>query len=586
MIVNRNQTPPGGRTNVVTSAVLWLCVLGLVATHVACSSCRSESRDAISGPSAAGVDAQTPEGVTARLAAYAPGDVDVFFALRDWEALFEAYAAAKPRINALVGNVGMIEADLRNTLRVDVTRVASLAEIGVDTGGGMAILAMENHLVYAVLVSDADRFVSTITEIAQGQPFNLRAPVQQTTRGPLRVSSFRRAPDGNARLSVAVRGDTAFVIPQTRRLDAILERLSLVTNDNSLSSHDSFGVGLREMTGTATYGQINMAASAAHQAATLRDRGVDPFIVADVEASAAFGTLTLGADLTPDRLAGRALLIPDADLLTQLHEALGSDDAANFSRLISDDVYVMLRGSLNVGAALDTFFARVSPPRREAVNQAIFNYATQNFVSLPGDVVEALGSNAMLLATRARLLTLRRVLQAGTPPIGDVFTGFGIVIAIEVRDRAKASILLDRLLAPLGDRASRYERDGHSIVQFTDAEADIGNIVLTDDLLILVPERNRNDLMEQLASDGAPESERHNTPMVRSLIRDASTSGIFIDIAAILNGPIGTAAGPMLPNELRRGLANFDTFSAHARPSDEGIVFEVALEFSELPETP
>jgi len=169
------------------------------------------------------------------------------------------------------------------------------------------------------------------------------------------------------------------------------------------------------------------------------------------------------------------------------------------------------------------------------------------------------------------------------PAPGLVATGFGIIVALQVTDRETVDRLFETIVPLLEGRAERFEDDGNTIIAFTDEDADIGNLVLTDDFLFLVPQRNRDDLLEQIAS-GSGSLEGVDDAAAHELVNAAATNGAFIDLRAILDGPIGAVAAPTLPDELRDALANFDEVHVRAMPGEDGIRNDLTLVFSPLPD--
>lgn len=491
------------------------------------------------------------------IAELVPADVTGFVALRDLSAVSTQYRALRPRIDALIGNVGMVETDLRNTIGVDPARLEDLTPIGVDAGGGIGLALVGASPVIVVRLADTATFVTHMTRTGQGQPFNLSAPVEEVEVGDARLFRLRRAPEGNAKISFAVRGRVGYIFGDASGDRALLERLLAVEPTASLATEPRWSGSAARFDGAAIVLYVNPATAA--------DVALGSGAPLDAEATDLIRrlsrgqTFAAGITLSADRIEVDLAQAPSPDLVGPLTAAVNTAGTnPDFARLVGPDAYLVARATLAPAELLNAVRAALSAPQQAQVDAMFASIRETSGLDFEAEILPTLGRNVLVMATRARMLTLRRVVQASRPNPGETATAFGIVIALEVSNRAAVSALLDRVATTLGARAERFESNGSSVLGFTDQQADIGNIVLTDRFLILVPQRNRDELLEQLQRPATQQQQLRSLD-ARALVNDVSANGIFVDLQAIATGPIGSTLGPMLPDEVMRAAANFDS---------------------------
>lgn len=129
-----------------------------------CEGCAGCSDQTGSGPTQVQSSAPAWEQVGSVIPASAPA----WIVARDYAALLAGYQGIRPRIEAIVGNVGMVETDLRNTMGVDLARVASLGEIGVKADGAAALFVGAAGPALILQLRDADTFSGHVQRVAQG----------------------------------------------------------------------------------------------------------------------------------------------------------------------------------------------------------------------------------------------------------------------------------------------------------------------------------------------------------------------------------------------------------------------------------
>ncbi len=196
--------------------------------------------------------------------------------------------------------------------------------------------------------------------------------------------------------------------------------------------------------------------------------------------------------------------------------------------------------------------------------------------------MSAFGGNLLIGATRARLLTLRRVLNDGASAApGEVATAFGTVVAVQLADAEVARDGLRRAAEVMEERAEVFEEGDALVLQFTDEQVDIGNVVVVDDFLFVVPERNRGDVLAQLRSGGGDLS-TIGAVEAQNIVTADATNGAWLNVSAVLEGPIGMVVGPALPDSVASGLANFDQVFVRGSATEAGIRTDISVVFAPL----
>ncbi len=511
--------------------------------------------------------------VPASLLELLPADADAVVVVRDLAGLSSALVALRPRLDALVGNIGMVETDVRNTLGIDPARLGELDAIGLDGARGLVVAVLAGAPVIVAGLDDAEVFVAHMQRVGSGQPFNMTAPVEEVATAHGTIYRMRRTADGNAKLSFATAGSLALVFPDARADEAALAAVATAGAGATLATSAELGAALSAWPNATVVAQVR--ASAAERSPELLE-ALGPLAARVREA----GTLSLGLTLSGDaaelaleqRPTGEA-----AELLGRTFGGSGGD--ADFGRLVGEDAYFVARASFSRRDALVLARSLMPEAVRTELTALLADLNTRLGIDVENALVPALGENILVLATRARMLTLRRVVQSTRPNPGEAATAFGLVVALEVRDRAAVEAALDAIVASLEGRAERFARDGHVVIGFTDPQSDIGNLVLTDRLLILVPTRNRDDLLAQLAAaDAAPPALRTET--ARELVGSGRANGAYVDMAAVVAGPIGATLGPMLPDEAMRAAGQIDHLSARGEFVDGALRVRLGLQFA------
>ena len=512
-----------------------------------------------------------------------PARTPMLVVIRDWRDVFADYDEARGVFEAISPDVAVVETDLRNTLGIDLTRVETLAGIGIAADGGGALAAIDATSFAMLVLDDPDTFTERVTEILAERPFDLDGRVDREPLGPATLLRFRRTDDSVPEAVVVVHPPLAYIFPDgdDPGIDAVAERLVGVAAD-PLSETPAFAASVAAANGHQFHGWFSPRLLATDQGADLEDRLQRRF---DEEIDAAeivaqireVGDLTIALDLSPSGIRAHTRQFPTARVLEEFRMTTASATAPGFDRLVNADVYALLR--LTVSAEhLYALFGEFGPPELRADADAEIERHRELLGMDPvTELLPAHGPNMMVLLTRARLLTLSRAINSGAP--GELFNGLGVVIAVEVTDADEIRSALDTLVPQLEGRAELYEAGGNTVVEFTDARADIGNLVLTDRYLVLVPGRQRDELLSQVQTGEGSTLEAVDVDAARLLVTDDSANGLFIDMQRVVDGPIGQVALARLPDEVRRMLAQFARVTITVDATDDAVVGDLAIRF-------
>lgn len=559
--------------------------LGLTIALVgaACGRCGGPDGPGATGGSAAGHPHEPAEVSLALAARFAP-DTAALVVLRDPAAVADAYSDFRPHVEAVLGgDLGMIETDLRNTLGIDLARPETLDASGIDPNAGAAIGAVGEQVVGVVLLSDRGRFEERITTTLQSRPFNLRAELERRRVGDANLLVYRRASDGPPDFAVALTRNVAYLIPNpgSDALDGLVGGL-VGDRAESLAATPAYQASVAAADGYHVHAFVSASAVAAQQRTALSaavaevaaEGANSGAIIDDV---AALGDLTLALRLTASSIDLHVVQAPSPEILAEFRETTGGEGDPGFAPLVVPDVYAFARLTI----ASDQLYAALrdllGDTRRAELDSKVERLRARVGMDPVAELLPAFGSDVMLLFTRARLLTLSRAMNTGS--VGEFFSGLGVVVAWEVRDRATVRRALEALVPSLDGRANLFEADGRVVVEFTDAQADIGNIVLSDRFLLLVPERQRQEVLAQLTG-GTADLSWCDVEAARDLVRAGSGNGLFVDVRRVVEGPIGQVAFARLPNEVRRTLGRIDRVHTTTAAVGETIVTDIGLRFA------
>lgn len=561
-----------------------ILTFAILALATGCSQCGTESIEVGAGPA---IEEGTtlpnsPAELSAAAAALLPTNTSVFVAVRDPRSVIEGYAGIRPHLEAVLrGDLGMIETDLRNTLGIDLARATRLEESGISAGAGFAVTLVGDRLVGLVALSDPALFHSKLTEVLQSRPFECDAEVEEREIVGHTVHVFGKS-DRGPEIAVAYIGAFAVLLPRAGQGIDDTMAVMLSERSESLADLDAFTASTEAAEFAHVHAYFNpetlLDERGEQITQELTDRlpeGTDPAAVADRLRNS--GTLTAAISLGQDTLDLQLIQVPRGEAIEGFHRVTAADGDPGFVAMATEDVYAFARFTIAPEHLFGVVRGMLNETRQSGLDASLAELGEPLGVDIVSQLLPALGSQACILFTRARLLTLSRAMNNGSP--GEFFSGLGVVIAFELEDPPFVRSTLETLVATLDGRATSFEDDGRLVIEFTDAEADIGNLVITDKFALLVPARQRSDMMELLDAD-ARELGWLDVADARGLVTEATANGLHLDLRRIEDGPIGQVAFARLPNEVKRLLARTSRLTLSVAGEEHAIVSDVRLRFA------
>lgn len=567
------------------------------------------------------------------LALHIPDDVASAAFIIDHTEALRSWPGLRNRAEVYIGDLAPVENDLRNTLGVDLSRPEQLAELGIRPDGGSILFVLDGRFVAGATLIDDEAFEQHVTTMLQGEPFDMDEPARSASEEGYVTLHFGgpESPDATVVITenFAWAATPGFGSDDSELLDELL------SDEERLNHSEDFGAlaAQTQQYPFLVYVEDEEAAEAVQSMASVA-------LPATIDVSEIAEDMMLALRLDADRLAGAVTSPLEADAgLRQLLTRPEGGQAADFSTYTSDESYffVRLRSEPTVIRDLlqETLLqpsdsdadndetqrqeeesseddqsasnaeGEPEPPQDEAqqqngadtrrpalgtledVDPAALGGAIRGIavdadelvgMSVDEELVPAFGSDFIVMATRARMLSLSSVVR-GTPNVRNITQSFGVVLAMQVRDTAVVQRAFDAvlqndptLLRPLEDApvpawAVRAQNGG-----------DL-DLFLTDDALIISSSRQRSDTIEMLAEQDAPTYTEIGATAARELIGATDQVGIYLDLKRITNGAIGTLLGGQLPGGIQDMLQIFDEFWATAELEDTYIEgrFEIIL---------
>jgi hypothetical protein len=538
------------------------------------------------GGSPSPIDADTadlptgPAAVTVALARVLPASTEAVVFVRSWRAALERYADARPYLQNVTGDLGFVETDLRNTLALDLRRPDSFDEIGIASDGGMAAAWVVDTPAFAFLLADVESFTEQLAATMAAPPIGLDEAPEQKAVGACSMTLFRRSGQQRVEAAFAIIGAVGVLFPNPPTDGpnrAVAAMCDASTGDN-LSNSDALATSIEDAGDRAYLLHLETIGTAPVLDALSAATGLAGSDLAGTAARYGHGNIAFDLDATG--LVGRWRQHPTAAMLASMRELTVSGDPPGFARLVNDETFILLRLTLEPARA----FALARSARDEAyaapIDEQLAAFDAAFGAPFADAVLPALGAHWTALATRARLFTLNRAISSGKA--GDWFGGLGIVLAVEVNDRAVIDQAMRAIATTLEGRADLFESDGTLVLEFTDADADLGNLVLTDTMLLLVPARQRRDVVGQLTTGEGVSTTVLDTPLAIELVEAAGINGLYINVASVVSGPLGQVALARLPEEVQRALAQFDRAVIAGAVEDNAWSMDVQLRFTDL----
>lgn len=526
--------------------------------------------------------ARTADDVTELLARALPESVEAVLMIRNWDVALERYEAARPQLEAITGDVGFVEADLRNTLGVDLREPSTLSEAGIAADGGAAVTAIGEVPVTLVLTSDAPALDARMRSILPEQPFRLGAEPEVRTVSGATLTLFRRESGARPEAALAQIGDVAaiFRAADVEALEAATAALAGASEGSSLADGERFARAASQA------GEHDLllwlSGERAASGGRVPARIADDIEVIDADAAAAalrrFGDAAFYLTLDASGIRGSFAVHPATEIVDQTRALVEGGGSPAFAALVDDSAFAVVRGTLTPAGLVSVLSGWREGELREAADEHIEAFDEIVGMSVEDELAPALGGNFLALLTRQRLMTLSRAMNSGAP--GEWFSGLGAVVAVEVRDRDTVARALEAMVPNLDGRATTFEDDGTLVLEFTDAQADIGNLVLTDDALLLVPSRQRRELVDRASAEGLPEG----SGAAFDLARAPRANGLFVDMQQIVEGPLGRVGLARLPEEAQRALARCENIVVSFDVEETRFVGSLEIAFAPLGE--
>ena len=506
-----------------------------------------------------------------------PADVSAALLIRDWQTALHSYGPLRDRLQRYLGDLRTVEADLRNTLGIDPRRPERLAEIGVSPEAGGAVAIVAGHPIIILGMGNEARFRDHLVQVLQGQPFNLRAPVTQRDHNGATVLEFAAAEGQPPRYVAAFRDGWAHLArgDEDTRWEPVVEALT-TTAQPTLRAHEPSQRALAQLEdkpllvvgqGTELLGMLVPAF-----------RPMINAFASDV------GTLVFGFTLHTDRLRGELVGVPlpgRQDAIARVLTREPDTTAPDFRALLHNDAYAFARIQINatqiVALLRQTVDAFDDNDGAVASTRASLDELVG--MSLENELIPAMGHDAFVMATRARMITLMGISRSGNVSPGALGEGFGLAGAVAIRDRDTVLRALVALAAASPGTIVHEPAPPLDLFRLRGANERLGTFVLHEQFLILVPERQRDELLAGLTTGEAPAIPDINAAAAVELIGATDDSGIFLDLKRIANGSIGQLLGGQLPDGMRTAIQVFEEAWARLRWSDDLLRgdFEVTL---------
>lgn len=508
-----------------------------------------------------------------------PASTRWFAIIPDPTALMKGFGAVHTPVGRVVPQLRLLESDIKNTIGVDLADPATLTRLGIPAHSGVAFANDDNAPVAMLFVEDKDKFLGEIHRIVTNQPYAYGATTTEKVIGGLTFKVYQKPAPETRTLYVSVDKGLARIVgaADTARADAAVTALT-GASAGSLKSRPGIAEQLKSADGMplVVWFDVNRVAN---EGSGEPPAGSSAAAVRGVIGKA--GVAVAGLSLEARALQLRVSVQPSADAQNKSIFAPPKNAVApTFGRVLTPETYAFARATTKFSDLLDAARGAASPQDLAEINRGVAELDKSLGLSLEADVLPALGSGGLVAATRARLLSLG---SARSP--GDYINALGVVASWQVTDRAKLDAAIDKVLPVLANRAEKFIEKGATVLRFTDPTIDFGNVILTDSLLLLAPDRDRAALLDQLAAAEPPAS-RVSDPDGQSLLSSAEANGVFIDVGQIMSGPIGQVFGPRLPEAAQQLLALLDSLVIKARYEGGMTGVDLTVRLLEEPASP
>lgn len=500
------------------------------------------------------------------LADHVPADATNAIFVIDFTTALASYPGFRARVSTYVKDYATIEADLRNTLGVDPAHPANLSQLGIDPTGGAVCIKLQGQPMCGVTLADHAKFQEHVSAVLQGQPFNLRAPIVQTNLPSggtlLRFASEENAPT-KAALILTEKLGYVVLRPHADTIESLAAGLE-TPHATPLRTRPAFQQLLEHTERSAILGWLGPDA--------INDLGGQLF---DTDMSRFLPTKNLsqgallGIKLYADAIQGWFSVLID-EKNQKIHTLLArSEDnhAADFSKLVDDDTYAFLRIHVDADEVRQTLRATFDNQDIEDTEKRIEETIGND--QLEQALLDALGTDLIVMATRARLLTLAGLARGGAVNARALGDGLGMILAYQLKDADAMRVLLTSISTERKDILSYTQTDEEEFWQIEKGPASGTLLLLTEDAVIATTSRQKKDVLERIAANDIPELKEIDAEEARELRNATDALGLFVDLKRVANNSLGRIASNNLSDSMRNAVQVFDEFWARGELVDD-----------------
>lgn len=493
------------------------------------------------------------------LADHVPADATNAIFVVDFTTALASYPGFRARVSTYVKDYATIEADLRNTLGVDPAHPSNLAQLGIEPTGGAVCAKLQGQPVCGVTLSDHAKFQEHATSVLQGQPFNLRAPIVETNL-PSGGTLLRFASEENSptKAAIVLTDKLGYVIlrPHADTIESLAASLE-TPHATPLRARPAFQKLLEHTERSAILGWLGPDA-VNDLGGQLFDTDMSRFLPTKNVSQGA----VLGIKLYADAIQGWFSVLIDEknDKIHTLLARPAGNQAADFSKLIDDESYAFLRVHVDADEVRqtlrDTFKSEDIEDTAKRIEDAL------GTDQLEQELMNALGSDMIVMATRARLLTLAGLARGGEVNARALGDGLGMILVYQLKDAKAMRSLLNTISTDRADVLSHTQNEEEEFWQIEKGPASGTLLLLTDDAIIATTARQKKDVLARVAADDIPELKEIDAEEARELREAVDALGLFVDLKRVANNSLGRIASNNLSDTMRNAIQVFDEFWA------------------------
>ena len=533
------------------SSLALIGVSSLLLLTSGCSSCSKSKGPNADWPAAP----STAAAVSASLLEKMPASTRWGMVIPNAVTFTKGFGGIRGALNAAIPGFRVMDQDFKNTIGADLGDAASLAKWGIPETSGVAFGQMGTANLAMLWVTDGEKFMTEVERVLTHQPYNYVANPQPSTVGGMTFKTYTtKAPETRMAYINIDKGLVRIIVcPDTTKCEPSMTT-ELAATAKPAGADPLVAQVVKASEGEAVFGWYDV--SDRKDGTPPPDFGPLQQQLAPIVKSG--GLVGASARMAKEGLDLRVTMVPkDTAAAKPFLTPPANATSPGFTKLFRDEAYAFIRLTTQFSDVLATVRASAGAQEKAEIEQAIAEADKLLGASIEKELMPALGSGGIILATRAKILSLG---SAKSP--ADYASALGTVAAWQVVDRSKLEPLFDKAVVLLEGKATKFSEGGATVLQFTDSEMDPGNIVLTDKLLLLVPDRDRAALLATLAGGapaGAPAAD------AAKLLDDPSVNGLYLNIGKIAAGPIGQIFGGRLPPEFQTGLSLLDTLTVRTR---------------------